>query len=160
MRKSLFAAIALAVGGMSLSACSDNSDTATATAPEGVPGLVVTNARLVLPPVEGNPGAVYFDMANDGDSNIAVRTVNVAGAKTTEIHAMSQVDGKMVMGVAQPVLIRSGEKASFKPGDRHVMAFDLSPDLKPGGTTEVTVIVAGGDKTSFPAEIRGAGDAR
>jgi hypothetical protein len=40
------------------------------------------------------------------------------------------------------------------------MAMDVSPDLKPGGTTEATVIVSGGGRQSFPVEIRAAGDER
>ena len=40
------------------------------------------------------------------------------------------------------------------------MAMNVSPDLEPGDTTEVTLTVSGGDKFSFPAEVRAAGEDR
>ena len=47
-----------------------------------------------------------------------------------------------------------------KPGGTHVMAMDLADTLAAGGETEVTVTFVGGDKVSFPAEVRAAGDER
>ena len=56
--------------------------------------------------------------------------------------------------------LKKGDKVEFKPGDLHVMAMGVSPDLQPGGTTEVTLTVSGGNKHTFDAEIRAAGEER
>ena len=40
----------------------------------------------------------------------------------------------------------------------HVMAMELDDTLAAGGETEVTLTFVGGDKVSFPVEIRAAGD--
>ena len=41
---------------------------------------------------------------------------------------------------------KQGETIKFEPGGKHVMAFDLSPELKAGAKTELTLTIAGGDK--------------
>ncbi len=159
MKKSIAAALMLAAMPLVLTACSGDKPAAEKTA-EGIPGLKVTNARLILPAVAGNPGAVYFDLANDGDRTLAIRNAEVAGASRAEMHEMAEWDGKMAMGEMGPLTLQPGEKASFEPGGRHVMAFDIDPKLAPGGNAEVTLIVAGGDKATFPVAVQAAGDDR
>ena len=88
-----------------------------------------------LPPVKGNPGAVYFDIANAGPADVAFRTADVAGAQGAMIHAMDA--GVMGDVVQQPV--KSGETVKFEPGGRHIMAMGLPDTLKPGDSTEVTL---------------------
>lgn len=161
MTKSIAAALMLAAMPLALTACSGDKP-AEETAAAGISGLKVTNARLVLPAVAGNPGAVYFDIANDGDRTLAIRNAEVSGAKRAEMHEMAEWDGKMVMGEMGPLTMQPGEKASFEPGGRHVMVFDLDPKFsgKPDETTEITLIVAGGDKATFPVTIQTAGEDR
>ncbi|MFV0645285.1 MAG: copper chaperone PCu(A)C [Sphingomonadaceae bacterium] len=161
MKKTLFVSLALGIASLALSACGDTtSQDATAEAPDGVPGLAVTDARMILAPVAGNPAAVYFDLTYSGDKNIALRAADVAGAKSAPMHDYAEWDGKMQMMDMLPVVLKNGDTLSFAPGGKHIMAMDVSPDLKPGDTTEVTLTFAGGDKFSFPAEIRAAGDER
>lgn len=161
MKKPLFAAVALTLSSIALAACSDGSDTAETTeAPEGIAGLEIGNARMMLPPVEGNPAAIYFDLAYEGDKNIAIRSVDVAGAGSAQLHDMMEYNFEMTMGEMPPLMMRPGDTVSFEPGGKHVMAFELSPELAAGGTTEVTLTVAGGDKHSFPVAIQAAGEER
>ena len=160
MKITRVAAAALLASTLTLAACGGGADQAAEVAPEGVPGLSVENARLVLPPVEGNPAAVYFDLAYDGDRGLSIRRADVAGAESAQIHTYAEWDGKMQMGEALPIAITKGTKIEFKPGDYHVMAFNLSPEVQAGGTAEITLTVSGGDKYSFDAEVRAAGDER
>ncbi len=82
MKSSVLAAAALSVAALGLVSCGDSAPEQPVEAPEGVPGLTVTNARLVLPPVEGNPAAVYFDLAYEGDRNVALTRAHVQGAES------------------------------------------------------------------------------
>lgn len=161
MMKPVYAALLLAGTGLVVTACSDGAGTQSEDAtPEGIAGLEITNARMMLPPVAGNPAALYFDIAYDGERNIAIRKADVAGADRAELHDMMEYDFEMVMGEMPPVMMQPGDRVRFEPGGKHVMAFDLSPDLVAGGTTEVTLTVAGGDKHSFEVPIQAAGDDR
>jgi hypothetical protein len=45
----------------------------------------------------------------------------------------------------------------FAPGGKHVMAFDLSDKLAAGGTAELTITFADGDKISAPLAVEAAG---
>lgn len=161
MFKAIHAAFLLGTTGLVLTACSDGAEApAEEIAPEGIAGLEISNARMMLPPVSGNPAAIYFDLAYDGERNIAIRNADVAGAGSAQLHDMMEYDFEMTMGEMPPLMLQPGDSVSFEPGGKHVMAFDLDPSLAAGGTTEVTLIVAGGDKQSFEVPIRAAGDER
>lgn len=156
--KTLYTA-ALAAGLLSLAACSGTEEKAPEV--EANPtGLVVSNARLMLPPVAGNPAAVYFDLKNEGTRAVAVRRADVAGAKSASMHDMMEYNREMTMADMGPMTIKQGETVKFEPGGKHVMAFGLSPELKAGGKTEMTLTIAGGDKVSVPVPIEAAGAER
>ncbi len=140
---------------MALSACS-KADEAATKVDENPTGLVVTNARLILPPIKGNPAAVYFDLRNDGTRAVAVRSADIADAKSASIHDMMEWDSKPTMAEMGPLAIQKGETVKFEPGGKHVMAFELSPELAAGGKTELTLTVAGGDKVSVEVPVEAA----
>lgn len=160
MKSSVLAAAALSVAALGLVSCGDSAPEQPVEAPEGVPGLTVTNARLVLPPVEGNPAAVYFDLAYEGDRNVALTRAHVQGAESATLHEYGEWNKQIQMQEMLPLVLRKGDTVTFEPGGKHVMAMGLSPALQAGGTTEVTLTVSGGDKTTFDAEIRAPGEER
>ena len=154
-----FMALALATGTLSLAACGETPADAPG-AEAGIPGMKISNARMVLAPVAGNPAAIYFDLAYEGDRGVALNRAEVKGAKSAMFHDYGEYDSKVQMMEMLPVPLTKGTKIEFKPGGKHLMAMDVSPDLKPGTTTEATVIVSGGARQTFPVEIRAAGDER
>lgn len=153
--KTVFAAATLALAGMSLAACSGN-EPATEEVEANPTGLAIENARLILPAVAGNPAVIYFDLRNEGTRAIAVRSVDVADAGSAQLHDTMEYGGEMVMNEMGPTSIPTGESISFAPGGKHVMVFDLSPELTAGASTEMTLTVAGGDKVSFPVPVEAA----
>lgn len=159
MTRSFFAALALGVGTLGLGACGGGASEEAAV-PDAVPGLSVANARMVLPAVEGNPAAIYLDLAYNGDRNVAVNRVAVDGADSAVMHEMGEWDGKMEMMEMLPIVMKKGDAVKFEPGAKHIMVMDVSPELQAGGTTEATFIIAGGDKLSFPVQIQAAGEDR
>lgn len=156
--RTLFAA-ALAAGSLTLAACSGAEPEAPA-AEENPTGLAVSNARLILPAVTGNPAAVYFDLRNDGARTVAVRSADIADAKSASMHDMMEYNREMTMADMGPLNVPKGETIKFEPGGKHVMAFELSPDLKAGAKTELTLTIAGGDKASFEVPVEAANAAR
>lgn len=152
MTKHIRAALALAAAALMPVACSEAPEQAEA-APEAPEGVSATNARLMLPAVAGNPGAVYFDLANASETNRVIRAVSVAGAGSAMMHTADMQE--MTQVVTPP-----GETVKFAPGEQHVMAMDLADTVVAGGQAEVTVTFVGGDKVSFLAEVRAAGDER
>lgn len=153
MSKCIRAALALAVTAIAATACSEAPEQEAQTAPEAPDGIAVTNGRLMLPAVAGNPGAVYFDVANSGERNMVIRAVDVQGAGSAMMHTGDMEEMSQVM-------VPPGETVKFAPGEQHVMAMDLADTVTAGGQAEVTVTFVGGDKISIPAEVRAAGDER
>lgn len=127
----------------------------SAAAPEAKPGVQLSEGRLVLPAVAGNPGAAYFQINNSAGASTVIGAISINGVGKTEVH---QSIGDTMNKVDQ-VEIAPSTSIRFEPGALHVMAFELASTLKAGGTTELTVTFADGDKLSAPLKIEAAGGA-
>ncbi|MBO9498381.1 MAG: copper chaperone PCu(A)C [Novosphingobium sp.] len=164
MKSALFAASALVLAGIGLASCgkggSEPSAAASEAAPEAPSGISVADGRLVLPAVKGNPGAVYFDVTNNGAKDTAIAGAFVDGAKSAMLHTSVEMNGMSAMKDMDQIAVAKGATVRFAPGGNHVMAMDLDPALQAGGTTEVTLTFSDGDKVSFEAKVLAAGDAR
>lgn len=155
--KTSFAAAVLAAAALSLAACSNEAENAAPVAETNPTGLTITNARLMLPPVTGNPAAIYFDLENEGSRAVAVRRADVADAGSAAIHNTMESNGQMSMGEMGPLAIPAGETVKFEPGGKHIMVYELSREVTAGGTTELTLTIAGGDKVSVAVPVQAAG---
>ena len=142
---------------ITLAACQQEKATDPAAnasaAPEAKPGLAVSGGRLVLPAVKGNPAAAYFTLNNTGSNTAGVAAVSIDGAAKAEMH---ETKGGEMSPLAQ-FDVKPGEAVAFVPGGKHVMAFDLSDKLAAGGTAELTITFADGDKISAPLAVEAAG---
>lgn len=153
--KMIYAAIALGLGGLALGACAEEP---VVTEEAAVP-LAASEAQLFLPAVAGNPGVVYFELANSSDGPIVVRKAEVEGSARAELHDYMEYD-ETEMGSIGQVSVPAGGSVEFAPGDQHVMVYELDPSLEAGGTTTVTLTMVGGDTMEFEAEIMPADAAR
>ena len=152
--------IAAAIVALALSACQQPKQSAqepaaakSQSAPEARRGIALAGGRLVLPAVAGNPGAAYFQIDNSAGANVALAAIAINGVAKAEVH---QTTGNTMIKV-DSVDIAPSTSIKFEPGQLHVMAFDVSPQLKVGGTTEMTITFADGDKISAPLKIEAAG---
>jgi hypothetical protein len=149
----LFALSAL----LTLAACQQQpaKQESPTAAPEAKPGMEVTGGRLVLPAVKGNPAAAYFSLANSGSGTVSLAAVAIDGAAKAEVHqTMAET-----MEPVERIDVDPGSAVDFKPGELHVMAFDLETRLVAGGKTEMTLTFADGDKLTAPLAIESAGQA-
>jgi len=158
MKNALFASVALVFGTLALTAC--DSGKPAGAAPEVQQTISVTDGRLVLPAVKGNPGAVYFTVHNPTANPATISGAEVKGAGSAMIHRSTMAGGVSSMEMLSQIALPARGELAFKPGDLHLMAMDLDPSLQKGGKTEASLTFAGGEKVSFPVEILAAGDAR
>lgn len=149
-----------ALMGIGLAACSGAGDAPAEAVAGQVPGMTITNARLVLAPVTGNPAAVYFDLSYGGDRGLTIRKAEVEGAGMTMMHDYGEYDFKVQMMEALPIALTNGTKVAFAPGALHVMAMDPPASLKPGDKVKVTLTMSGGTTQVFEADVRAAGEDR
>lgn len=129
--------------------------TGQAEGPDAKPGMTGSDGRMILSAVPARPAAVYFSVRNGGARSVTLAGVHVAGAGKAEMH---KTEGGSMTAVAS-VEIPAGGTVAFTPGTYHVMVFDPDATLKPGGTTELTVTFADGDKLSMPLKIEAMGAA-
>ena len=154
MTKSILPAVALALAAMGPAACVAESDPGADAEAAARAEVTVNNAKLMLPAVAGNPGAVYFDLANTGTRDMMISGAKVVGAANTEMHITEPTGMQRIL----QVMIKAGETANFKEGGNHLMAMELADTIKPGDTAEVTLHFVGGDEIHFPATVHAAGD--
>lgn len=146
-----------------ISACAPDADAPpsdSATAAAASNGLAVSNARLVLPPVAGNPAAVYFDLSYSGALGVSLESVTVEGAGMTMIHDYAENAGKMQMVMTDSVPLSADAPVSFAPGALHVMAMEPGAALAAGSTAKVTLTLSDGTSVTIDTPVRAAGDER
>jgi periplasmic copper chaperone A len=160
MKSTVLAPLALALGTLVLAGCEGKQAPAAGERADAPEGISITDARLVLPAVKGNPGAVYFTVHNDSASAETIGGAEVKGAKSAMIHQSTMTDGMSEMHAMGQVAVPANGTLAFAPSGLHVMAMDLDDTLAKGGTTDVTLSFESGEKAVFPAEILAAGDAR
>ncbi len=154
------AAAGMALAMLGLSACGGEAEAPAEAVAGQVPGMTITNARLVLAPVAGNPAAVYFDLDYQGEQGLTIRKADVEGAGMAMMHEYGEWDNKVQMMEALPISLTKGKKVEFKPGALHVMAMEPAASLKPGDKVKVTLTMSGGTTQVFEAEVRAAGEER
>jgi copper(I)-binding protein len=152
MKKAIWMAVAVCLATGGLAACGEAPPPAD-NGPKAPAGISASKARLLLPAVKGNPGAVYFEVSNASEKNMVIRAVSVAGAASAMMHSADMQEEAQVP-------VGPGQTVKFEPAAQHVMAMDLADTVTPGSTADVTVTFVGGDKISFPADVRAAGDER
>lgn len=159
MRQAAFRSLALPLAlSFALVGCGKSGDEApqqaASAAPEAKPGLAVSGGELVLPAVKGNPGAAYFTLTNSGSKPASLAAVSIDGAGKAEMHQTA--GGSMTP--LKSADVAPGATLAFARGGNHVMVFDLDPAIAAGGTAEMTLIFADGDKLSTSLAVKAAGD--
>ena len=76
------------------------------------------------------------------------------------LHQMGTWNRQPSMDQIFQVDVPANGELKFEPGGLHVMTSDLADTVAAGGTADVTLTFVGGDKFTFPAEVRAAGDER
>lgn len=119
--------------------------------------LGASNAWVRLPAVAGRPGAAYFTLQGGAQADTLL-AVSTPAALRAELHETLDHQGMKSMRPAGDVAVPAGGKVEFAPGGRHVMLFDLGPNVKPGTRVPLALAFAGGKRLEVQAQVVGAGD--
>ncbi|TCM22061.1 hypothetical protein EDF56_101741 [Novosphingobium sp. PhB165] len=149
------AALIVTLAGCKQEASNPQDGTATSAAAQAGTGISARDGKLVLPPIPGRPGAVYFTVRNDGSAPVALTSIEVTGAGSAQMHETSGGTMKAVDSLP----IAPGAEIEFAPGGLHVMVFDISGGLKPGLTTDLVLTFSNGKKLTMPVMIDTMGGA-
>ena len=151
----LFLGLALLAG------CDSAPEQPTAEPVEGMDakaGITVSDARLVLPVVDGRPGAIYLTLANTSDKDAELAAIYLDGADRVELHESKMDNGVMTMETVDGIAIPAGQTVALEQGGLHAMVFGIDP-ADGSATREITLTFADGDKTSLDAKVERVGEA-
>lgn len=155
MKPARLLAILAPLAALALTACQQQAEAPADKNPDGKPGLGASDGMLVLPAVKGNPGAGYFTLNNGSGKAVTLAGVSIEAAQSAEMHETK--DGKM--SSLDQVDLAPGATVKFAPGGKHVMAFNLKPEIATGSVVEMTLTFSDGDKLSAPLKVMAAGSA-
>jgi periplasmic copper chaperone A len=127
--------------------------------------LKADGAWVRLPAVRENPGAAYFTLHGGTEPAVLVQ-VSARFAVRTELHeSMKNMDhgsghggATMSMKPIKDVAVPARGEVAFAPGGKHVMLFDVAPELRAGEKAPLTLSFADGKKIEVQAVVVGAGD--
>lgn len=97
---------------------------------------------------------MYLNIVSDSDARLTAVECPLAGR--AELHQMRMDGGTMRMRAVEAIDLPAGQTVALKPGDYHVMLFDLKKPLKPGDEVPIrlTVIDVSGAKRTVAATVR------
>jgi copper(I)-binding protein len=125
---------------------------------ERAPELSANDGWVRLPAVAGRPGAAYFTIRG-GDQPVTLLKVSTPSAIRAELHESGGEGGMATMRPVQQVDVAAGSSVTFAPGGKHVMLFDVDPQLKVGDTAKLSLDFADGKTLDVAAKVVGPGDA-
>ena len=92
------------------------------------------------PAAEGQTGAVYLTIKNDGKEGDKFLSAESPAAAEVELHETSDENGVMKMrAVTDGAEVKPGSSLEFKPGSYHLMLFDLKKPLEEGAMVPLTI---------------------
>ena len=95
------------------------------------------------PAAEGQTGAVYLTIKNDGKEGDKVLSAESPAAAKAELHETRDENGVMKMrAVKDGAEVKPGASLAFKPGGYHIMLFDLKKPLEEGAMVPLTITLA------------------
>jgi copper(I)-binding protein len=119
--------------------------------------LDASGAWIRLPAVAGRPGAAYFTLHGGTDPMTLVKASTPAAIRS-ELHESTEAGGVMKMAAIRDVPLPAGGTLAFAPGGKHVMLFDIAPNVRAGDTVPLYLSFAEGKRLTVPAKLVAAGE--
>jgi copper(I)-binding protein len=109
-------------------------------------------ARAVPP---GQPNsAVFMQIDNGSDQDLALVGAASPVAKVVELHTHRLEDGMMKMRRVEQIDLPAGSRVSLQPGGLHLMLIGLKQQLRPGEDVAVSLTLDDGSELALSAPVR------
>ena len=119
--------------------------------------LYVDHAWVRLNAVANGPAAAYFTL-HGGPAPATLISVATDTAVRAEMHQSMDQGGIATMTPITSVAIPAKTLVRFAPGGRHVMLFNVNPEIKAGGAMNFTFTFADSERILQTASVIAAGD--
>ncbi len=118
--------------------------------------LYIDKGYVRLAAVKGQPAVAYFTIHGDGKDHTLL-SVGTDYAIRSEMHESMTAGGMASMKPIDHLPLPAGGKLEFKPGGRHVMLYDVNPEIVPGRTLALIMTFSDGTRLEYPALVIAAG---
>jgi len=130
--RAVFVAALVATSLIAIGACSRSSNDNASTACEG-PGIVVSEAWMRAARAGQPASAAYLTLCNGAETDDALISVSLAGAKYAELHRTTmKQNGVASMAPSPGLSLPAGMPATLAPGGAHIMLMGLEQAFSPG----------------------------
>ena len=120
--------------------------------------LKADRAWVRLPAVAGNPGAAYFTLTGGDKSDVLLAVTSPAALRAEMHESMKHESGMMAMAPIKDLTVAPRAALTFAPGGKHVMLFQLGPQVTAGKRIPLALSFASGKRLEVQAMVVGAGD--
>ncbi len=127
-----------------------DDDTVASNAPEFGSTVKVSDARLVLAPVAGEPARVYFDVTNSGEKGLYITQVTVEHGSDDAM--IARIDGPVNDDIAN-IPVNPGETVSFGPNARQAVLTSYDSSVVPGAKVDMRLTFGTSDSMIVPMEV-------
>jgi periplasmic copper chaperone A len=118
----------------------------------GTPELEVVGPVQVAEPVAGS-SQVALTLANRGDGDDELVSVDTEAALAVEIHRTTIADGSATMEILEGLPVPAGEELAFRPGGLHLMLVVPDATVTIGGTVELVLDFERAEDLVVEAEV-------
>jgi len=120
--------------------------------------IYIDKGYVRLAAVKGQPAAAYFTIHGSGKDNTLL-SVSTEYAIRSEMHESMKTGGMSTMKPVDHLALPADGTLEFKPGGKHLMLYDVNPEIVPGRTMALTFTFSDGTRLEYPALVIAAGAA-
>ncbi len=119
-------------------------------------GITIDKGYVRLPAVKGQPAAAYFTVHGSGKDNTLI-SITTEYAIRSEMHESMKTGTMATMKPIDHLALPADGTIDFKPGGKHLMLYDVNPEIVPGRTLALTFTFSDGTRLAYPALVIAAG---
>jgi periplasmic copper chaperone A len=150
MRMRAGAAILTLVLALAVSACGSSAG-------QSGGGFVTVGGAWVRAASGGATTAAYLNITNGTFSDETLVGVTTSVAQSASLHeTTTDASGMTGMQPVPGIPIKAGQTVNLEPGGYHIMLENLTGDLQPGGSVQLTLTFAQAGPLNVQAEVRGS----
>jgi copper(I)-binding protein len=118
--------------------------------------ITIDHGYVRLPAVKGQPAAAYFTLHGSGKDSTLI-SISTEYAIRSEMHESMKTGGMSSMKPIDHLTLPADGTIEFKPGGKHLMLYDVNPEIVPGRTLALTFTFSDGTRLEYPALVIAAG---
>ncbi len=116
--------------------------------------IVINQPYARATPPNAVTSAVFLQLINNAEQDRKLVAAKTPAAKKVELHDVIHDGDIMKMRKIESINLPAQSQVSLKPGNKHIMLFDLTKPLVEGENIKIELLFANGEKQTIQAPIK------